>query len=84
MASEIVEIEGHIIDSLILAKVLDQILAAGADYRVLDVEIGRTSVDVSRVSIEVTAPDADGLDDRSSTSCRSTAPTGWTRPTPSW
>ena len=38
MASEIVELEGHIIDSLILAKVLDQILAAGADYRVLDVQ----------------------------------------------
>ena len=31
MASELVEIEGHIIDSLILAKVMDLILAAGAD-----------------------------------------------------
>ena len=61
MASEIVELEGHIIDSLILAKVLDQILAAGADYRVLEVQIGRTSVDVSRARIEVIAADADAL-----------------------
>jgi lysine-ketoglutarate reductase/saccharopine dehydrogenase-like protein (TIGR00300 family) len=61
VASEIVEIEGHIIDSLILAKVMDQILAAGADYQVLDVEIGRTNVDVSRARIEVIAADTDTL-----------------------
>ena len=45
MATEIVEVEGHIIDSLILAKILDTILDAGADYRILDVDIGRTNVD---------------------------------------
>jgi len=56
-ASEIVEVEGHIIDSLILAKVLDVILGAGGDYRMLDVEIGRTNVDVSRARIEITAAD---------------------------
>jgi lysine-ketoglutarate reductase/saccharopine dehydrogenase-like protein (TIGR00300 family) len=61
-ASEIVEIEGHIIDSLTLAKVMDVILAAGADYRVVEVTIGRTNADVSRARIEVTAPDDDGLD----------------------
>jgi lysine-ketoglutarate reductase/saccharopine dehydrogenase-like protein (TIGR00300 family) len=60
-ASEIVEVEGHIIDSLILPKVLDVILAAGADYRLLDVDIGKTNVDASRARIEVTASDADAL-----------------------
>jgi lysine-ketoglutarate reductase/saccharopine dehydrogenase-like protein (TIGR00300 family) len=55
--SEIVEVEGHIIDSLILAKVLDVILAAGADYRMVDVEIGRTNVDPSRARLEVRAND---------------------------
>ena len=60
-ASEIVEVEGHIIDSLILPKVLDVILAAGADYRLLDVEIGKTNVDASRARIEVTASDPDSL-----------------------
>ena len=60
-ASEVVEVEGHIIDSLILAKVLDVIVDAGADYRMLDVQIGRTSVDASRVRLEITAPDDDAL-----------------------
>jgi lysine-ketoglutarate reductase/saccharopine dehydrogenase-like protein (TIGR00300 family) len=59
--SEIIEVEGHIIDSLILAKVMDKILAAGADYRVLDVEIGKTNTDTSRARIEVLSPDGDAL-----------------------
>jgi lysine-ketoglutarate reductase/saccharopine dehydrogenase-like protein (TIGR00300 family) len=61
MESEIIEVEGHIIDSLILAKVMDQILSAGADYRVLDVDIGKTNTDTSRARIEVIAPNADAL-----------------------
>ena len=61
MASEIVGIEGHIVDSLILAKVMDLILAAGADYRMLEVEIGKTNADMSRAVLEVTAADPDAL-----------------------
>jgi lysine-ketoglutarate reductase/saccharopine dehydrogenase-like protein (TIGR00300 family) len=61
MASEIIEIEGHIIDSLSLAKVMDMILAAGADYQMLDVEIGKTNIDPSRARLEVSAPDLDAL-----------------------
>jgi len=57
MPSELVEVEGHIIDSLILAKVLDVVLEAGADYRLVDVEIGKTNTDPSRARIEVTAAD---------------------------
>jgi lysine-ketoglutarate reductase/saccharopine dehydrogenase-like protein (TIGR00300 family) len=60
-ASEVVEVDGHIIDSLILAKVLDVILDAGGDYRILEVDIGRTSVDPSRARLEVTALDEDAL-----------------------
>jgi len=48
MASEVVQVEGHILDSLILAKVLDLIVEAGADYRIVDVDIGRSSADPSR------------------------------------
>jgi lysine-ketoglutarate reductase/saccharopine dehydrogenase-like protein (TIGR00300 family) len=61
MPSEVVEVEGHIIDSLILAKILDIILDAGADYRLLDFDIGRTSTDASRARFEVTAGDEDLL-----------------------
>ncbi|MDQ4098784.1 MAG: TIGR00300 family protein [Actinomycetota bacterium] len=61
MASEVVEVEGHIIDSLTLAKVLDVIVAAGADYRIVDVEIGKSSTDFSRARLEVVAEDEDAL-----------------------
>jgi lysine-ketoglutarate reductase/saccharopine dehydrogenase-like protein (TIGR00300 family) len=54
---ETFEVEGHIVDSLILAKVLDLVLEAGADYRMVAVDIGRTSVDPSRAVLEVTATD---------------------------
>jgi lysine-ketoglutarate reductase/saccharopine dehydrogenase-like protein (TIGR00300 family) len=62
MASDIVEIEGHIIDSLLLAKILDLVVAAGADYRMTDVEIGRTAADTSRARLELTAPDEHALE----------------------
>ena len=62
MATEIVDLEGHIVDSLILAKVLDLIIAAGADYTLLDVDIGRTNVDPSRVRLEINAADGAVLD----------------------
>jgi lysine-ketoglutarate reductase/saccharopine dehydrogenase-like protein (TIGR00300 family) len=60
-ASEIVSLEGHIIDSLLLAKVMDVVLAAGADYQLLDVEIGRTNADASQARLEITAEDDDAL-----------------------
>jgi lysine-ketoglutarate reductase/saccharopine dehydrogenase-like protein (TIGR00300 family) len=60
-ATEIVQLEGHLIDSLTLAKVLDQIVMAGADYEMLDIEVGRTQLDTSRARLRVTAPDEDRL-----------------------
>ena len=61
MATEQIELEGHIIDSLLLAKVMDTIIAAGADYTMLDVRIGKTNTDTSRAVIEVEAADEDVL-----------------------
>jgi lysine-ketoglutarate reductase/saccharopine dehydrogenase-like protein (TIGR00300 family) len=55
-ASEIVEIEGHIIDSLTLAKVMDLVLSAGGDYEVQEVAIGKTNRDTSRARLLVRAP----------------------------
>src|SRR4051794_1388972 len=62
MASEIVELEGHIVDSLLLAKVLDQIVESEADYRIIDFELGRRNIDPSRTTIEITADDESVLD----------------------
>ncbi len=57
METEVVELSGHIIDSLLLGKVLDAIVEAGADYRMFDVAIGRTNTDTSNVRLEITARD---------------------------
>jgi lysine-ketoglutarate reductase/saccharopine dehydrogenase-like protein (TIGR00300 family) len=56
-ATETFALEGHIVDSLILPKVLDLVLESGSDYRLVDVVIGRTPTDPSRAVIEVDAPD---------------------------
>jgi lysine-ketoglutarate reductase/saccharopine dehydrogenase-like protein (TIGR00300 family) len=56
-ATEIVQLEGHLIDSLTLAKVLDQIVGSGADYEMLEIDVGRTALDTSRARLRVTAAD---------------------------
>jgi lysine-ketoglutarate reductase/saccharopine dehydrogenase-like protein (TIGR00300 family) len=61
MPTETIEVEGHIIDSLVLAKVLDVIVDAGAEYRMIDVSIGKTKIDPSRVRLEISVEDGDVL-----------------------
>lgn len=53
--TEAVEIRGHIIDSLILPKILDEIVEAGADYRIAQFDIGKTHDDPSFARIEISA-----------------------------
>lgn len=59
---ERLELEGHIIDSLLLAKVLDLIVGAGARYEVVRMDVGRTQTDVSRAVLEVAAADQEAMD----------------------
>ncbi|HKH25327.1 MAG TPA: hypothetical protein VKA42_07675, partial [Acidimicrobiales bacterium] len=56
-ATETIEVAGHIVDSLILAKILDTILDAGCDYEIVEFTIGKTNVDSSRARIEVSGDD---------------------------
>ena len=53
--SEEVELEGHIIDSLILPKVLDEITSLEGDYELRDVQIGHGRRDPSRALLIVRA-----------------------------
>src|SRR5215472_6030158 len=55
---EQVEIQGHIIDSLILPKVLDEILTHGGSYVIKDIQIGQRQNDPSHALVEVRAPSA--------------------------
>lgn len=61
MASETVVLEGHIIDSLTLPKVLDEILGGGANYEILHLQVGVKPEDVSSARIQITAPDDGSL-----------------------
>src|SRR5438309_4143324 len=58
---EDVEIHGHIIDSLILPKVLDEILTHGGTYVLKDIRVGQRQSDTSHARIEVRAPTAQAL-----------------------
>ncbi len=63
MFSETVELRGHIIDSLILPKVLDQILTRGAGFKIAEIKIGQKRADQSFARIEVTAETSEALDE---------------------
>jgi lysine-ketoglutarate reductase/saccharopine dehydrogenase-like protein (TIGR00300 family) len=58
---EEVEIRGHIIDSLILPKILDIITTAGGAFRIKHIVIGQARNDPSHALVEVQAPTADLL-----------------------
>lgn len=58
---EEVEIRGHIIDSLILPKILDGICAEGGNFRIQEIAIGQTQADPSYARVEVRADDSQML-----------------------
>jgi lysine-ketoglutarate reductase/saccharopine dehydrogenase-like protein (TIGR00300 family) len=58
---ERVELAGHIIDSLLLPKVLDFITAAGGSFRIEKISIGHDRSDPSYALIEVRAASAERL-----------------------
>lgn len=61
-AQETVVLHGHIIDSLILAKVLDTILMMGGTFDLSDVRIGKTREEQSHAKIVVQAPSPELLE----------------------
>src|SRR6266403_2282378 len=63
MFSETIELRGHIIDSLILPKVLDEILRAGGTFKIHQIKIGQQRVDQSFARIEVSGPPHETLDE---------------------
>lgn len=61
MPTELITLDGHIIDSLTLSKVLDILVAAGVDYEIRRFEIGKTHDETSHAEILVRAPDEESL-----------------------
>lgn len=62
MPSEVVELKGHIIDSLSLPRVLDGILAQGGQFEIVEITVGKTRDDVSRALVRIEAPTREELE----------------------
>jgi lysine-ketoglutarate reductase/saccharopine dehydrogenase-like protein (TIGR00300 family) len=60
MITETLELRGHILDSLILPKVLDEILEQEGRFEILEMSVGERPTDMSRVRlrVEAAAPEA--------------------------
>jgi lysine-ketoglutarate reductase/saccharopine dehydrogenase-like protein (TIGR00300 family) len=75
--NEIVETEGHLIDSRLMTEIFDSVVKHGASFEVLEFAIGRTNSDYSRLQMRVTAPTAavmqDLLEELLAYGCRTSA-----------
>jgi lysine-ketoglutarate reductase/saccharopine dehydrogenase-like protein (TIGR00300 family) len=60
--SATVTVTGHLMDTGILARVLDDVLEYGGDYRIERLDLGRQHEDESRALVEIKADEADRLD----------------------
>jgi lysine-ketoglutarate reductase/saccharopine dehydrogenase-like protein (TIGR00300 family) len=60
-ASEVVEAEGHLIDSQLLNMIFDKVIERGGSFEVLHFDIGRTNNDFSHLRLKVTASGATSL-----------------------
>jgi lysine-ketoglutarate reductase/saccharopine dehydrogenase-like protein (TIGR00300 family) len=59
--NETVEISGHLMDSGVLARILDDVLDYGGDYVIDQLDVGKTHDDESYARISVLAPTEDVL-----------------------
>src|SRR5437773_11065480 len=62
MVSEMLQLLGHMIDSLILPKLLDQILTHGGNFKITEINVGKKRADQSFARIEVSAETGEPLD----------------------
>lgn len=62
MAQSVVELSGHIIDSLILPKVLDLINSLGGEFEILEIEVGHRRKDRSFAKISIESTNQQTLD----------------------
>jgi lysine-ketoglutarate reductase/saccharopine dehydrogenase-like protein (TIGR00300 family) len=60
---EEIELQGHIIDSLLLPKVLDEILTRGGTYVLKEIKLGKRQIDPSYTRIEIKADSGEQLNE---------------------
>jgi lysine-ketoglutarate reductase/saccharopine dehydrogenase-like protein (TIGR00300 family) len=61
--TEVVQMQGHLIDSGLLSRALDDILEAGADYEIQDLVFGKTKNDESTARILISHSDDTVMND---------------------
>ena len=59
--TEVVEAEGHLIDSQLLNVIFDTVIKGNASFEVLRFKIGRTNEEPSSISMRITGPDEAAL-----------------------
>jgi lysine-ketoglutarate reductase/saccharopine dehydrogenase-like protein (TIGR00300 family) len=59
--SQVVEAEGHLIDSQLLNVIFDTVIKWDASFEVLQFTIGRTNDEPSSISMRIASPSEDGL-----------------------
>jgi arginine dihydrolase len=60
--AEIVEAEGHLVDSQILSQIFDRVIGCGAKFEVISFALGRTNEEFSHLRLRVTAPSSESLE----------------------
>ncbi len=55
--SRVVHLAGHLLDSGVVNRVLDTIIASGGSFQVLDFKLGKQRQDLSTAEVKVSAPD---------------------------
>ena len=61
--SQIIRMEGHLLDSGLVNKALDTIVAGGGSFQVMSFDLGKQRQDSSRAEVKVSAPDDSVMDD---------------------
>jgi lysine-ketoglutarate reductase/saccharopine dehydrogenase-like protein (TIGR00300 family) len=59
--SQVVELRGHIIDSLMLPRIMDELMGLGVEYEIQRLDVGQHKDDPSYARLEIVAPTAELL-----------------------
>ena len=60
--AQVIEVRGHIIDSMILPRILDELMDHGVEFNIEKVEVGRQKRDTSYARVEIVANSQELLD----------------------
>lgn len=63
MNSRTIELSGHIIDSLVLPKTMDLVMAKGGDFDIVEFEIGKRKSDISNAKMVISADTPEKLNE---------------------